>query len=279
MTCRKGGRTVASDQQEPQPRVVRWIERPRNIILALGAIVGALAGIWNLVVWTHGKYESWQEHRPSTEYRRLNELRPNVQFDTFSEILDAKPQIRKQVGNRIAYTFVRSREYVYVVTDAGNTVLLFAITSRTDDFNPTFTSPWGEITLGKTSIADAMPSPDDAFPAISIHGFAGMSRYAYFETIRGAHVDNYLSYIVGVDDAGSMSDSTRLSMGPFGNTFAKLKLESRWASKNGAFFKQPEIEQFRKQTPVNTFAVTAPLVDPTSFIEVGPNQTDVVSLD
>jgi hypothetical protein len=145
-------------------------------------------------------------------------------------------------------------------------VLLFAVTTRDRHFNPTLVRyPSGRIVLGKTSIAEAI-YPDH------VRGFAGVNRYGYLEAAVGAHVVNYQSYIVGLNDAGYIDDTTLYSMSQLQNF-----LPDEWRPA-GRLLERRDVKQFRQKTPINTFAVTAPSVDPTSFAQIGPDQTDVFAI-
>jgi len=242
-------------------------------MLGLAAIIGALITVWTFGSWVEGKYASWREGRPEAQYERLSRLRANVQLDSISSRLEEPPEICDQLGRHRSCTYAKSNYYVQVMVDKNNKVLSFAVTARTRDFHPVFWADGFRIVLGETTLAEAMPYPD------FIEGGVGAGRFTYVEGGGGSHVANFQYYLVGINNAGDISrGSPGIEIDSLIGKYPKMNGRVELNVDVHDFLEERAVQEFRDQPVVNTFAMTAPFVDPSSLEQIGVDDISVYTL-
>lgn len=151
-------------------------------------------------------------------YKKISLLTPGVNISYFVDKLD-KPAVTHTKVKTKEFIFISKYFYVQAVTDMDDMVRLFSITSRINNFNPTFKMPGfdkkdknGYVTLNKTTFFDVFKkiekyegdeqSKVDDYIIPECQAFLGAHRFAYYEGSYLANPGNYQSFYIGVNDAG-----------------------------------------------------------------------------
>jgi hypothetical protein len=219
------------------------------VVSSLVVLVGA--GV-SVVRWFDETFR-WRD----AEYSHLAELRAGFTLSEFEHVLGT-PLFARPASSHLTESTFRGRDYwVQAISDAGGTVIVYAVTSCDASFTPSFTLPLsgdtrGKITLNRTRPAFALPQRD--VKRVRVNYFTGITTdQYYFDEYYGANAGFYKSYAWGVDDAcpNWYSDQTRLvarHLMP-----GDHQLSYRGYAEDGG----PSIARFRSHVPVNTYAETA----------------------
>lgn len=193
------------------------------------------------------------------QYKKLSQLKTNVDIDTYMDLFGKPTRVVSDPDLKIK-TYVFNKEYYYLdaVTNRDNAVMIFGVTSKEEDFQPSFMSPDKNlvITLNKTSFYDIYPykieskleNTIDSFGNYCM-GFLGARRFGYFESHYLANPGNYQTIIVGINDAGFVKypEEGKNQIWDFGVEINRdcSKIE----------------ETARKNGIINTYRVTKPLLN------------------
>lgn len=195
-----------------------------------GGVVAALAlarAVWNVYRRTLGRRRDY--------YRRLARLGTNAQVSFFTSVLGEPPALRRKLDADITEwdehgrprlvrasfwdcVYIDRDFYVHALADENDTVLAFAVTSRSKRFRPRFVSPGSEyvlpgrlrralrlperfrpmfkVKLGSTRLV-AVGTPDRVVAWLGAHNFH------YFEAHYHGNPGNYQTFVFAVNDAGA----------------------------------------------------------------------------
>lgn len=201
------------------------------------------------------------------KYKNLARLATEVHINYFKKFLGDPAFINlSRDKSQKEYIFVDEDFYVQAITDRLGKVLLYAVTIRKKDFNPSFDSPAylssrnekDKAVLGKSNIKEIATGDN---PLICF-GFVGMTANSfYFEEYSFGNVSFYQKYLYGVNDAGYLNKEGL----PY--YLASLELENKLQPKERRNDEQDnEIEiydcnsipdQIRRKTVINTFVVVS----------------------
>lgn len=155
--------------------------------------------------WSPGDYEDLFRKYGSypglaeQEYQKIQPLAANTPVDSFIRAL-GEPQIRKDLGPWKEYGFVHPWYLVQAIVDPQDVVQMYAVTSRSTRFKPTFQLGTRQsVTLGKFKFSD-FKAP------VGIFNWIGANRHSYAEAFYLGLPGNYQHYILAVNDAGTMPD-------------------------------------------------------------------------
>ena len=189
-----------------------------------------------------------------------------------------KKKVSENIPEVKEYIFATQYYYVQVLADVSNKVLVYGVTTRDANFNPSFTmapdlmyadsdnpndsskykSGATVIILGKTKFGDVKDAPQNIFAYLGAHDFYYHEEYYY------GNPANYQSYFLAANHSGYLNtDDNDLSF------FNNSKIDPS----------DPTVIKFRSNSVVNTFYVTAPMegIDNTMLREylVGPDYNQV----
>jgi hypothetical protein len=220
--------------------------------------------------WYRDRFE-WREE----EYRKLTSLRAGFSLAKFHEALGSPVFERNgrdmylrpfPRGSRINPSWKESsfqgRDYwVQTVSNRSGVVLLYAVTSCDRSFRPTFTAPYKSfrVTLRRSSFASVVPrgDRDRNFDLYSLYFVSGATANSYFfDALYGGNPLDYKSFAWGLNDACAgwhpyYESLYERKLLPFGNRY-----EYHGITYEGG----KEIQRFRQEAIVNTYAETAPAV-------------------
>ena len=259
-----GGTTVVAVADGGNGSVLDFVAGVATIVggvVAAAVIVGALLGLgrrWLGNRWDH--------------YRRLRRLGVNAQLDFFSSVLGQPPAIRRSLtatvdalapdGDNLVARDETFQECIYVhpyyfvdaLIDDEQTVVAFAVTTRTKRFRPTLTSAPKEshprlvVRLGATRFADTAVNPERLVASL------GARRFFYSEVYYLGNPGHYLSFACGVSDAGHFAwDRVRV---PLDTEAGEYDFDHRInCAQDDTTLEQPLIRSFRGRAVINTWAV------------------------
>jgi hypothetical protein len=144
---------------------------------------------------------------------------------------------------------------VQAVSDRSGNVIVYAVTSCSDTFNPTFSIPVvlntgqsrATVTLNRTRFKRVLPPQDEE--RIHAEYKTGASADHYY----GANPGYYKSYAWGLDDACPQWGKawSALTAAGFGPGLGRLDYRG-YVLQGG-----PSVARFRSHTPINTYAETS----------------------
>lgn len=187
---------------------------------------------------------------PYMQRRRANAaiagLNTGVQRRVFEAALKHESISARRCGGFTEHIYRDRLYYVQAVSDDADNVVAYAVTTRSQQFNPSLaTAPEGnyprvEVTLGRTYYADI------DFPPERVSGLLGARRGFYVEYFYFGNPGHYREFAFARNDAGTL-------LGP-------PPINVEFPSGDDAFAPSSEHASFRENTTPNTFAVTAPYV-------------------
>lgn len=223
-----------------------WISK---VLLLLFAFFGAVGGI--VVVWQGAQRNLF---RKRIWLRKISRLAPGTTLAFFTANLGT-PVFVWTEGETKRYVFVDRLFYIEAVTDSDNTVLMYAVTTRSKHFNPKLTlGPYSSdkstvrVQLGKTTFTeiDALEHEGTVISGM------GARRIFYAEQFYFGNPGLYQQYAVGCNDAGFMRRDESITFGVL--------------NENAGNTRDPRLQSFRKAMLINTYAVGAPHFDMNSII-------------
>lgn len=151
------------------------------------------------------------------KYDRLKKLSPEVQISYFSDLLGKSVYINYFDNKTRGYEFLKDeiREYIFVdtdyyvqaITDRHDRVMSFAVTSRKEDFNPTFSvSPEGEISLNKSPFSKWLGRVSESQPLLCYRFAGAHDPFLYFEQAYFGNPGHYLTYLVGINNSAPLHE-------------------------------------------------------------------------
>ena len=144
------------------------------------------------------------------------------------------------------YTFVDSDYYVSIITDMDDTVLSYAITTRSKDFNPILKISGVKVQLGKTTFYRKDLKPDDCKAE-----YGNTAPSTYYESYNGWNGTTYQDYLLGYNDAGYGDGKIVWETEPT----EKDILNGSSKPKDGLNCRIPS-DEIRKKYTINTFGVS-----------------------
>lgn len=188
------------------------------------------------------------------EYAKLSSLSAGMYIGRFEAALGVPVFIKdSNDGSRIEKTFDGPGYLVQTIQDSAGTVELMAVTACRADFNPTFTTAIGAVTLGISTMGGQKLAGAKSQPPFTPRYFvspATSNTYAYDQYYLG-NPGYYKTYIVGVNDAcKSTADYEALVKAIGIPNIGKLTGET--AASN------PAVQAFRNSAVINTYAETGP---------------------
>jgi hypothetical protein len=260
-------RTSADRPKSRTKRFDAWLRNtPIVLILGLTAFllttVIAIGGSVTVAIHWYHKNHEWRQR----EYEKLADLRAGFTIEHFEAVL-GEPVFRRSAvlvqpvfrgpprRENVEESTFEGRDYwVQSVSDAGTrSVQLYAVTSCSRTFNPTFVLPDStRITLNRTTLARIHLSAGLA--ALANYFAPGATANAHFiDYASGGNPWNYKSFAWGYNDAcvnvPTWADYIPNTDWPFGG-------DERYFGRSAGG--GPEIQAFRRRLPVNTYAETSP---------------------
>ena len=214
-------------------------------VAAATAVVAAGYGLWR---WAREVYRRTLGRRRDLA-RRLHRLGANAQLDYFVSVLGFPPATRRQVGvpglQAAELIFIDPLAYVQVIVfEPDNSVLAYAITTRTPRFHPLF--EWLDVRLGKDRF------PADHLPQ-SIEGFRGVRRVGYSEVHYLGNPGHYQHFVLAVNDCAPTADA------PWQVLFPRLSDgDLSWGHDQTERALPAEVLSFRANSSPNTYIVIGP---------------------
>lgn len=182
----------------PKPTVLERFQRLPVVssILLIGLVVGTFITFVTAAGWAKPLWI--QVSAP----QRIPALVAGVPLERFTDVL-GEPDFRKKDGQLKEFVYVDPRYYVQAVTDQSDRVVMFAVTTRSSEFAPSFDIPGGNseffrgpIQLGVSTFDDVAPEPQ------FIAGAYGATWDYYCESFYLANPGNYQSFAVADSPAG-----------------------------------------------------------------------------
>jgi hypothetical protein len=197
---------------------------------------------------------NWRER----EYEKLTALRAGFTLTKFEEVLGAP--VFRQTTRRWAESSFQGRDYwVQAVWHRPTGVVhLYAVTSCSEAFTPTFVLPDGErIVLNRSTLASVRGGVLEG-PATADYFAPGATANAHFiEFSYGGNPSNYKTHAWGYNDACLDLRDWYSYLPPTRPLPARLFGARYVGPTTGGGL---ELQAFRKRLPVNTYAETSPSV-------------------
>ncbi|MFI8235016.1 ETEC_3214 domain-containing protein [Streptomyces sp. NPDC085900] len=242
-----------------------------SVITSVGAVITTAESITQ---WYNRHYK-WQEE----EYGRLSTLRAGFLFQKFREQLGQPSYSAPLVKNFRQYTFQRRGYWVDAITNPGETVVAYAVTSCRSDFNPTFTYPAGgahsrKMVLNKSTLSEIL-SGNSNVQKMRIAPAVATNRAYVFIVLAGGNPTKYRQFAAGMNDTCKWHSK--------GSKIPMVDAWAQWALENpkppGANTETFDISALDRSARVlaaqsipNTYAETAPFVD---ILALYPDQIGV----
>jgi hypothetical protein len=274
----------------------------RLSLIKLAAIIGACITLWTGGAWAVGHFTSWRQGtlkgRMAAEQQRLDKLTANVNFSVFTDAFGMQPQVchlRPAGRPGRECTFTRPFEYVKVTLNKDDRVLQYAVTVHSPDFTPTFSYSNGEpdVVLGESTVAQASGGGQ------YILAFCAASRSGYYEAWGGSHAESYRFHTIGVNYLGASRHD--INCDTDAEVFVKYEVSGvdetlilpenspgfrrvnviafSPSSNNAGYLESSTGKRLRSELVVNTFAESAPGVEPLDLGAPGVEEFDVVDKD
>lgn len=237
-----------------------WVRStPVVVLLVLAALViSSIITISGGAAWAVDQYTNhfrWREG----EYDKLKALHAGFSIEKFTEVLGSPTFVTRSPDGSLTEGTFRGRDYwVQAVYDSSGLVKLFAITSCSAAFRPTFTSYIGKITLNESHMNETSTPPTR-----TLYFLSGATANSYFfDEYAGENPSFYKTFLLGINDACPAVANDVYTMAEKGEIpFASPRYN------DVAFSATDEIVRtFRERSVANTYAETAPGV---ALSEVG----------
>ena len=226
--------------------VWRWVRRHGakwgGGFLKLATVVGAVVVVSGAALYV-GRAIQHQWFWRSGEYDTLTRLKAGFDLRYFEDQLGL-PVFIKRRGGWVESTFRGHAYWVQTISHNG-AVELYAVTSCSGDFRPTFEIsdfPGNPVTLERSTLASV------GIESLSYEYLLGANTYHFYETIYGGFEGHYKTYVWG-------ASSTCPNESIF-DRFPQANLHARMIGKVAS--KEPKLKPFREDAIVNTYIETAP---------------------
>ncbi|MFA6408342.1 MAG: ETEC_3214 domain-containing protein [Candidatus Paceibacterota bacterium] len=229
-----------------------------NILTLVFSFFGGLAGL----IFVYKQLEQMIFYK-RVWLRKIDQLAASVNINLFFEILGS-PVFINTSENRKQYVFINDLFYADATADLNGTVLMYTVTTRRSDFNPTLKLA-NAIAAIKLGIDTFQELDAVAFGSGKVSSGLGNRRAFYFEEYYFGNPGLYQTYLFGINDAGSQKGTEGGSVN--GSIYNLGATETT----------DPRIQDFRKAAVINTFGVTAPYNN--NLDEIGVNLRLGVDLD
>jgi len=209
-------------------------------------------------------------------FSKFAKLSAGVNINYFKNILGLEPVFInspsgekdcKQKNEQKEFIFVNDLFYIQAIVGKDESVIEYAITTKSKDFNPEFNfwngTKEAKVTLGKTRFLEAVSNPPE-----KIDYSCGAHNYEYSEEHYFGNPSNYQYFILANNQAGIPSSDTA------------CKLQNSQSSPNPIPPDSKEAQNARRDGLINTFSVTAPFVSMQDLcFNIGPSYNQVRVLD
>jgi hypothetical protein len=264
----------------------QWYDGLTHALGYAAGLAGGLAAAIVVLAALRGVYRRTLGRRRD-RYGRVDRLGTNAQLSFFTAVLGEPPAMRRSLNATLhryseeeqgeyleqvvlwENVYVDRDFYVQVLTDIDNSVLGFAVTTRSNRFRPKLVSPgslWHEpgwlrrrlrldgrltpifkVRLSKTRFRE-LGQP------MKLSGGMGAHTFSYWEAHWLGNPGNYQYYVFGVNDAGAKAfDSASVLFPPESNW------EVHWRDDAGTdFHAVSHLASFRRAAVINTYAVIGP---------------------
>ncbi|GEM_PF-1599866 len=250
-------------------------------------IINGASFAWNL----YHQNVQWKQR----SYELIGSLAADVNVGYFESKLGRAAFINvADKANKKEYVFVNENYYVDAITDKNGRILMYSVTIRNKNFNPT--SPDEKIVLGKSRFIDLVNDEFFGEP-IEVISWLGAHDGFYTEGYYWGNPMNYQIYYYSNSDAGFNNyDNSGYVVNPNyfpdyiengrPKTFAML-MDEEVSGAGPEYKKNGEIMEFRKRNTniINTYTVTAPFItigemadyfkERDSFYFLGPDKNQV----
>jgi hypothetical protein len=237
-----------------------------NFFIIIGVITAAVTSFflpYGFYLKSHEKRNKQQtaviSSEPTLDYKNITHskkslektielLHVEAQLNYFINLLGS-PRFKDKFGQYNEYIFVNKYSYIQAVTDMNNTVKMFSVTTRREDFSPKIVTPFlQELILGKTIFSEIESTPQEIRGML----YARLRHLCYYE-IYLVNPGNYQYFILSINPTG------------FINKIGDTNLLSRGISFPENAIMDENLINFRNDSSINTYSITSPLF--TEFIK------------
>ncbi len=224
------------------------------VLTLTAAALAVTAGIaWSGAPLHSASTASASASRDQTAYATLNSLTAGMYIGRFESALGIPVFVKASAGGgRTEKTFDGPGYLVQTIQDSTGTVELMAVTACRPDFNPTFATAIGDVTLGRSTLGNQKLAGEKTQPPFDPLYFlspATANSYFYDQYYLG-NPGNYVNDIVGLNDACKTTADFKPLIALGYPALSKLTRANVATT--------PGIQQFRDSAVINTFAETAP---------------------
>lgn len=225
-------------------------------------------------------------------YERLGRLRPDVALGYFEQELGLNHAFRNMIkGGYVEYIYPHKWFFVQALTNAEGRVVLYSVTTRDGDFTPdvwpTSTSPLSRPAiphprLGSVTFADVFPTQTPDGVRAFFSGATAPSFYV--ESYSLGNPGHYLTYLVGLNDAGhhsfDLADAYREEL--LAPEVRLGRLDARYDGSGDilSYIKLDHVSRFRSIAKPNTYGIMGQSFPGGEGLHVylGPDRTQVRTL-
>jgi len=145
-------------------------------------------------------------------YSKLSNLNPGINISIYIDNF-GQPTITKNINKGKEYIFVNKYFYLQAITNNEGLVLYFSVTTKDENFKPTFITPdqSRKITLNASTFQNFSPevtTTTDKFIGTSYSpecsGYMGAHDFYYYEIDYMGNPGKYQTAVVGLNDAGNI---------------------------------------------------------------------------
>lgn len=214
---------------------------------------------------------------------KIDKLSAGVNIGIFIEYFGA-PTFKTKLDDTNVYEYIFLDDkyyYIQALTDLDESVLAYSVTTRDKQFNPEITLPLSraiiengkvigskdislKVELGKTRFVD-LGKPNEIISRLGAHDFYYSERYYY------GNPGFYQTYYFTQNEMGYIRNIAPQDF--------NLEVDDLGEKKEDIKSTDKDVSDFRKNFIINTYTITAPLVDFDSEIfknlQFGPNKYQV----
>lgn len=221
-----------------------WFVLALLVSLFLSTALSLVKYSAEFVGWVQDRRVEWQD----AEYAKLDGLGAGINAAIFDQTLGAPTFIRQADDGRVEKSYQGRGFWVQTIENGAGGVDLMAVTSCLPNFNPQFTTPVGAtVVLNKTKFFEFRPTQGSSVSEYFLSGATANSRF--YDIYSLGNPSNYQTVWLGINDACDW-DRDAIPGFPF---------DYQGLTKDGG----APVEAFRRAARVNTYAVSAPMGNPT----------------
>lgn len=223
----------------------------------------------------------WARRRLTSQLRKLD---CGIQLDAVEKLLGTAARTWPGTSGCVEHVFALPEVFVQVLVDEHRRVLMYAITTRSDGYQPEIpyhpdtTRYVPPLRLGRTSFNELHDRPS------GVHGWSGANRFGYAEVDYFGYPGRYQWYVFAQNQHGANTSELPNVLHATWGWFGAPEALPEFARGNGAdeWLQHPDVVEYRADAKINTFAVISPEMDATmrdsdandawaAGVSIGPN--------